>query len=59
MKVSQDFEFELDQKEGFEIAKRVNSTMDKDFSNLSVSVDEVKKNLISLDNFVKYQFLKR
>jgi hypothetical protein len=32
--------------------------MEKDFSNLSVSVDEVKKNLTSLDNFVKYQFLK-
>lgn len=39
--------------------KKSNSVVESEVLNLSVSVDEIKKNLTHLDNFVKYQFLKR
>lgn len=39
--------------------KKSNSVVENEVLNLSVSVDEIKKNLSHLDNFVKYQFLKR
>ncbi|CAD8119625.1 unnamed protein product [Paramecium sonneborni] len=40
--------------------KKSNSVVvESEVQNLSVSVDEIKKNLSHLDNFVKYQFIKR
>ncbi|CAK65465.1 unnamed protein product (macronuclear) [Paramecium tetraurelia] len=39
--------------------KKSNSVVENEVQNLSVSVDEIKKNLSHLDNFVKYQFIKR
>lgn len=38
--------------------KKSNSVVESEVQNLSVSVDEIKKNLSHLDNFVKYQFIK-
>ncbi|CAD8124262.1 unnamed protein product [Paramecium sonneborni] len=38
--------------------KKSNSVVENEVQNLSVSVDEIKKNLSHLDNFVKYQFIK-
>ncbi|CAD8206306.1 unnamed protein product [Paramecium pentaurelia] len=39
--------------------KKSNSIVENEIQNLSVSVDEINKNLSRLDNFVKYQFIKR
>lgn len=38
--------------------KKSNSIVENEIQNLSVSVDEINKNLSRLDNFVKYQFIK-
>ncbi|CAK57110.1 unnamed protein product (macronuclear) [Paramecium tetraurelia] len=38
--------------------KKSNSVVENEIQNLSVSVDEINKNLTRLDKFVKYQFVK-
>ncbi|CAD8045018.1 unnamed protein product [Paramecium primaurelia] len=60
IKVKNELEGDSDLRKSSLISdKKSNSVVESEVQNLSVSVDEIKKNLSHLDNFVKYQFIKR